>query len=47
MAKRNDSEIPRRLLVDFAGEEEPRRRMLPWTSDQLMQIENKGWGARI
>lgn len=39
MAQRNDSEIFKRILVDFVGEEDPLMSMLQWTTDQLMQIE--------
>ena len=41
MAKRNDSEIFKRILVDFVGEADPLMSMLQWTTDQLMQIESE------
>ncbi len=41
MTKRNDSEIFKRILVDFVGEEDPLMSMLQWTTDQLMQIESE------
>jgi len=39
--KRHDSEIFKRILVDFVGEEDPLMSMLQWTTDQLMQIESE------
>ncbi len=41
MAKRNDSDIFKRILVDFVGEEDPLMSMLQWTTDQLMQVESE------
>lgn len=39
MAKPNDSEIFKRILVDFVGADDPLLSMLQWTTDKLMQIE--------